>query len=281
MKITANRLDPIDPNIDNSQDYSAEQPEPSELGTPLSRLCQNKMSGAEVISLLQKYWMLPQLHRELVLDDRLAAIECSQEEVFSAYKTFYHKYQINSDADREAWLERNHCTLEQFEHSVLRTIKLDRFKSEAFSNKVDTYFLQRKAQLDRAIYSLLRVTDAHLAQELFFRIQDGEATFTELVKQYSGGQETEVGGLVGPHEFSVPHPILAAKLKSLQPGQLAAPIQIAEWFVIVRLEKYLPAKLDDAMRARLTEELYEQWLQEQLNQLAAKSQARSRDIDLE
>jgi parvulin-like peptidyl-prolyl isomerase len=275
MKITANRLDPnvvnpgVSPEASSSQQGSeqAEPPELDEPDSPLHRLCQNTMPGAEVIALLQKYWMLPQLQRELILDERLASVVCSQEEIFNAYRAFYHKYQINSDADRAAWLERNRCTLEQFEHSVLRTIKLDRFKSDVFGNKVESYFLQRKAQLDRAIYSLLRVKDAHLAQELFFRIQDGEATFAELVKQYSGGQETEVGGVVGPHELSVPHPILAAKIRSLHPGQLSAPVQIADWFVIVRLEKNMPAKLDEAMRIRLTDELYEQWIQERLNEL--------------
>ena len=250
---------------------SSEHQQTSELDTPLKRLCQKAMSGEEAITLLQKYWMLPQLQREIILDAELDSVICSQEETFSAYKAFYHKYQINSDEDRATWLERNKCTLEQFEHSVLRTIKLDRFKQSTFGSKVDSYFLQRKSQLDRAVYSLLRVKDPYLAQELFFRIQDQEATFAELVKQYSGGQEAEVGGIVGPHELSVPHPDLAQKLLSLQPGQLAPPVQIADWFVIVRLEKYLPAQLDPVMRARLIDEMYEQWLQAKLNQLPIDS----------
>ena len=241
------------------------------LGTPLERLCNDTMSGAEVMALLKQYALLPQLQRELIIDRSLADVVCSQEEVFSAYKAFYHKYQINSDEDRTQWLERNHFTLDQFEHLVMRTIKLDRFKQNNFNNRVDSYFLQRKAQLDRATYSLLRVKDPHLAQELFFRIQDGEANFTDLVKQYSGGQEAEIGGLVGPHDMTVPHPDLARKIRSLKAGQLAPPVQIADWFVIVRLEKYLPAQLDKDMRGRLIGELYEQWLQGQLNQLVAKA----------
>ena len=241
------------------------------LGTPLERLCNDTMSGAEVMALLKQYALLPQLQRELIIDRALADVVCSQEEVFSAYKAFYHKYQINSDEDRTQWLERNHFTLDQFEHLVMRTIKLDRFKQNNFNNRVDSYFLQRKAQLDRATYSLLRVKDPHLAQELFFRIQDGEANFTDLVKQYSGGQEAEIGGLVGPHDMTVPHPDLARKIRSLKAGQLAPPVQIADWFVIVRLEKYLPAQLDKDMRGRLIGELYEQWLQGQLNQLVAKA----------
>ena len=88
--------------------------------------------------------------------------------------------------------------------------------------------MQRKSQLDRASYSLLRVKDFHLAQELFFRLQAGEATFPELVKQYSQGQEAETGGSIGPHELSIPHPTLAQKIRSLKSGQLAHPFQVAD-----------------------------------------------------
>ncbi|WP_310419582.1 peptidylprolyl isomerase [Chamaesiphon sp. OTE_8_metabat_110] len=272
MKTTANLLDPsIVTSTLPPPDRSEPQQSTPELDTPLQRLCQNTMSGEEVISLLQKFWMLPQLQRELILDAELAAIDCTQEEIFGAYKAFYHKYQINSDDDRAVWLERNNCSLAQFEHSVLRTLKLDRFKQLAFNNKVDSYFLQRKSQLDRAVYSLLRVKDPHLAQELFFRIQDGEATFSDLVKQYSGGQEAQSGGMVGPHELSVPHPVLAQKIATLKPGQLAPPLQVADWFVLVRLEKYLPAQLDKTLRARLIDELYEQWIQSKLAQISVKS----------
>lgn len=257
MKIDANLLDP------SIQDRAG-------LDSPLKRLSQNLISGEEIIGFLQQYGMLPQLQRELIIDAELASIDCTAEEIFSAYKTFYHHHQINSDDDRAAWLQQNKFTLAQFEHLVLRTIKFDRFKQESFAGKVDSYFLQRKSQLDRATYSLLRVRDIYLAQELFFRLQAGETTFPELVKQYSQGQEAETGGSVGPQELSIPHPTLAQKICSLKPGQLAPPLQVADWFVVVRLDKYFPAQLDEKMRGRLVEELYNRWIQQQLNQLAVE-----------
>jgi parvulin-like peptidyl-prolyl isomerase len=106
---------------------------------------------------------------------------------------------------------------------------------------------------------------------LFLRIQDGEATFAELAPQYSAGQEQQSGGLIGPQELSMPHPVLAQRLLSLRSGQLADPIQIANCFVVVRLEQHLPAQLDATMRTRLTEELYEQWMQAQLKELQIPS----------
>ena len=275
MDITANFLDAnIEPatvrvgvSLPLGTASPAENQDDRKLATPLQRLAHNAMSGEEVIGLLQRHWLLPQLQKELIIDAALATVECSPEEIFSAYKAFYHQYQITSDEGRSAWLEHNHCDLVQFEDLILRTIKLDRFKQLTFDSHVGSYFLQRKSQLDRVIYSILQVNNFHLAQELFFRIQDGEATFAELAPQYSGGQETQTGGLIGPQELSMPHPILAQKLLLLRSGQLADPIQIADCFVVMRLEQYLPAQLDSAMRQRLTDELYEQWLQAQLKKL--------------
>jgi hypothetical protein len=259
MKINANLLDP--------RIEAASIQDRARLDSPLKRLSQNLISGDEIVELLQQYRLLPQLQRELIIDAELTSIECTAEEIFSAYKAFYHHHQINSDEDRATWLAQNHFTLSQFEQLIIRTVKLDRFKQENFASKVDSYFLQRKSQLDRASYSLLRVKDFHLVQELFFRLEAGEATFPELVKQYSQGQEAETGGSIGPHELSIPHPTLANKIRSLKPGQLAPPLQVADWFVVVRLDKYFPAQLDEKMRERLSEELYDKWIHHQLNQL--------------
>lgn len=113
------------------------------------------------------------------------------------------------------------------------------------------------------------VLDPGLAQELYFRIQEGEQSFAELAREYSQGSEARTGGLLGPMTLSTPHPLIARILFASQPGQLSSPIRIEEWFVIVRLEKLIPAQLDASMRRRLLNELFESWLWKQLNQLTA------------
>jgi hypothetical protein len=41
-------------------------------------------------------------------------------------------------------------------------------------------------------------------------------------------------------------------------------MRIGEWIVIIRLENLIRAKLDKATTRRLLDELFQQWLQEQL-----------------
>lgn len=139
----------INTNLLNSSIDNLSTRDRSEPTSALERLSQHKISGEEVVGMLQQYGLLSQLQRELMIDTELESIECTPEEIFSAYKAFYHQQQINSDEDRSIWLQQNNFTLAQFEQLVLRTIKLDRFKQENFGSKVDSYFLQRKSQNEK------------------------------------------------------------------------------------------------------------------------------------
>lgn len=224
-------------------------------------------SHIALVSLLKQYGMSAQVVREMIIDRSIAAIDLSAEDSLRVWQQFYQQHQIESDADLQTWLCDRGLASQHLEYLVTRNLKLERFMQEQWGHQVESYFLKQKAQLDRVIYSLIRVNDANLAQELFFRIQAGEQSLSELASQYSQGSETQTGGLIGPVELSVPHPALAAMLRTSQPGQLLPPTRLADWVVIVRLEKVIPAQLDEAMQQRLLKALFEEWVQAQINQI--------------
>lgn len=158
-------------------------------------------------------------------------------------------------------------TVEQLQAFATRGLRIEKFKQASFGHQLESYFLSRKLHLDKVLYSLIQTQDI-AATELYFRIQEGEASFAELARKYSQGAEAENGGLIGPVELSTCHPTVAKMLSVSQPGQLWPPTRLGEWLVIVRLEKFVPAQLDKLMRQRLLSELFAAWLQEQLNQLS-------------
>ena len=135
-----------------------------------------------------------------------------------------------------------------------------------WSHKLGSYFLQRKRELDHVIYSLIRLQDAEMAEELYFRIHENEQSFSEVAHRYSQGPEAHVNGMIGPIELGQMHPALAHVLVTSQPGQLWQPISVDEWILIIRLEKLVPAQLDIPMRQRLLRELFEDWVQEQMRE---------------
>lgn len=220
-------------------------------------------TAEEVVALIEKYHMIPQLLRELIVDEAIALIECTPEEQAKACLQFYKQNHLNTSQEQLAWLQQQGYTPEQLEAKVTRDLKIHKFKQASWGNQVPAYFLKRKAQLDQVVYSLLRTTEPGLAKELYYRIQAGEQSFAELARAYSQGPEAETGGSIGPVSLSVPHPALAQILAKSQVGQLWPPTPLGSWQVIVRLEQKLPALLDEFTSQRLLEELFNAWLQKE------------------
>jgi parvulin-like peptidyl-prolyl isomerase len=220
--------------------------------------------SAELVPLLKRYQLLPEMLRELAIDRAIAEVECSAEEQMAALKQFYDRYQLTDEDRLEQWLKASGLERPYLSEIAIRSFKIDKFKQQIWGNKVGSYFLKRKAQLDRAIYSLIRTSDIGIAQEIYFRSIEGEQTFEEIARQYSQGAESKTGGLIGPVELSTPHPAIAQLIMTQPIGQVCRPVQLEQWFVIIRPEQIIPAQLDDSMRQRLIDELFQTWLQEQL-----------------
>jgi parvulin-like peptidyl-prolyl isomerase len=225
------------------------------------------ITAEEVLPLLAGYQMMPRFVQEILIDQAIAPIECTPEEIAEATERFYAQNEIASEDDRHAWLGRFGMTVQQLDSLATRELRIDKFKQQVWSPKIESYFLSRKNQLDKVIYSLVRTQDVGIAQEIYFRVLEGEQTFAELARTYSQGPEAQTDGLIGPVELSVPHPVLAQLLTLSQPGQISPPTRVGEWLVLVRLEKFIPAQLDDPMRRRLLDECFNTWLQEQLTKL--------------
>jgi parvulin-like peptidyl-prolyl isomerase len=219
-----------------------------------------------LIPLLATYQMMPQLVCESVIDHAIANVECTSEEINAACQQFYQQWNLITDEQQQIWRSHSGLNQAQFEEMTTRSLRIEKFKQYTWGHKLESHFLERKQEFDRVIYSLLRTKDQDLAQELFFRLSEDEQSFAELARQHSEGSEAETGGLVGPVELGTLHPKFAELLYTSRVGHVQ-PFGLGEWCMVVRLEKLIPAQLDDPMRQRLLQEKFDAWLQEQVRQL--------------
>jgi parvulin-like peptidyl-prolyl isomerase len=236
------------------------------------QVANHTITSQEIIPLLASYWMIPQLLCETIIDRAIKPIDCTQEEKAQALQEFDSHWGLTSEIERETWREHYGLSQEQLEELVTRRLKVEKFKQATWGQKVHSYFIKRKKQLDQVIYSLLRTQDQWLATELYFRILEGEQTFAELAHEYSEGPEAETGGMMGPVELGTLHPKLARLLSNSQVAVLQPPVTFGEWQVMVRVEKFIPAQFDDTMRQRLLQENFQTWFQEQLQHLSPQEQ---------
>jgi hypothetical protein len=224
-------------------------------------------SEAALFQKLQAHRLLPQLCREILVEQATASLNLTPEEAALGCQVVYQLNQILEERDRQTWMQQQGMTPAQFEQWTQRQIQVETFKRRKWSAETGSYFLKRKGSFDRAIYSIIRHVDRAVIQELFFRIQAKEDTIANLATQYSQGSEQQTRGLVGPMELSRVHPRLAQQLRIAKPDQINPPLQLENWFVIIQLEKWLPAQYDPATEQRLLDELFQQWLEQQLKQV--------------
>ncbi|MBH8553695.1 glycosyltransferase [Nostocaceae cyanobacterium CENA357] len=243
------------------QDQKAEK-----LSAKLSQINNQTLTTQDILPLLSKYQLLPKLQQELIIDQAIAPFSCTNEEQAKCYQEFCEQNQLSSEIERQAWLQQQNLSEAQFLDLATRNLRIEKFKKATWGSKLETHFRQLKPKLDQVVYSLIRIKDGAVAQELYFRLLEGEQSFAELARQYSQGAEAQTGGLMGPVALSTPHPQLARILALSQPGQLSPPTNIGDWWLIVRLEKFIPAQLDEPMRQRLLNEMFSYWLKEQLQQ---------------
>ena len=223
-------------------------------------------TSEDLIPLLSEYQILPKLAQEIIIDEAIAKVECSPEEKTLAHNQFYQQHQLITEEQVQSWLQQQGMTSQQLEKMLLKKLRLDKFKESTWGDEVESYFAQRKTQLDRVVYSLIRTNKAEIAQELYFRIQEKENSFRELAMEYSQGSEAQTGGLIGPVEINAPHPKIAQLLSTMKPGQIVPPTRIGEWIVIIRLENYLSAELDAPMRQRMLDSMFKEWLNGEISQ---------------
>lgn len=235
---------------------------------PILQIGDRTISTENILPQLASYQMMPQLLRENIIDQAIAPISCTDEEVAAAREQFYEQNQLIDETIQQSWLHHHGMNLEFLETIFIpRLLKIEKFKCQTWNHKLESCFLQHKHALDRVIYSIIRVEDAGMAQELYFRLEEKEQSFFDVARSYSQGPEAQVGGIVGPVELGLVHPELAPLLRISQSGQLWHPIPLEGWWLIIRLENLIPAKLDRLMRQRLLRELFEVWVQEQMQSL--------------
>jgi len=213
---------------------------------------------------LARHELLVPLLRQVTIAKATAGVELGEEERQQARQVWIRKHGIQSAEHLQSHLAAYGISEAEATWQAELPFRIQRHCEEHFVHRAEQRFLARKPQLDQVIYSLLRVEDASLARELFLRISEGEADFAELAATYSQGPERATRGIVGPVPLLQAHPTLAERLRTIRPGELQPPLPIEQWWLVMRLESLRSASFDDEMRLRMSRELFEEWVEEEV-----------------
>ena len=150
--------------------------------------------------------LLTDFIRAECLQVAIGAEQLTQQEVEAAFQLYARQRQLGDQAALERYARARVLGPQALEAEVLGPMRQQKFSQREFGAKAEARFLERKTQLDRVVYSLLRLRDPGLARELYLRIDSGEANFADLAAQYAEGPEQATRGIVGPAPLTQAHP---------------------------------------------------------------------------
>lgn len=156
-------------------------------------------------------------------------------------------------------------------------LRRQKLLDQTYGQFLDSYFLERRADLETIVYGMIRTRNQGAAEEIYLKIVDDGANFSEMAKLHSLGDERYTHGLVGPMAISQPHPSIRQVLSTLKVGETAPPLRIDPWVLILKMEHRQPAQLSEAVRRQLLLELFESDLRELLPGLM-ESRALTEDV---
>ncbi len=218
----------------------------------------------ETRALLSRHNLLKAWVQAEVTATAVQSIVLSHEECAELWTAYLKNQNIEDDVVLRKHLKEIGLSAEDLHWRLELPRRIRQYSQEHFQHKAEARFLARKEQLDRVVYSLLRVKDGFLARELYLRIAGGEANFADLAAQYSQGPEAKTKGILGPVPLRQAHPALSERLRTSQPGQLLEPFNIEQWWLVARLERYEAARFDAATAEQMTTELFQEWVQEEM-----------------
>ena len=231
--------------------------------------------GVEGRALLDRFNLLKPLVEQMVTSQAITHVVVSEEQLEQARLGLLQQRGFDGVAQWADLLEMlgrsEDEVLERLRHSIRRRSLM----RERFAAKAEARFLERKNELDQVVYSLLRLGNSFLAQELYLQIESGESNFADLAKRYAEGPERDTNGIVGPVSLTQAHPALVEKLRVAQPGVLLEPFRISDWWLVVRVERYAPATFTDEVSDQMCQEMFDIWVDQEttasLSQLGSET----------
>jgi len=232
----------------------------------------------ECILLLHRNSLLRPLIKAELIKTELKKISLEKDLEKNTISDFFKRLGVNDEDKYQEWLINNNLNRSDVEELALKPVKIKKLCKQEFGHKVEARFLERKNKLDVVIYSLIRTKDPFKAQELYLRIIENEADFSDLASIYSEGIEKKTRGIIGPVTVEKSHPIMQEILRTSEPGKTNKPVKIEDSYVVVRVESYDPARLDDFMKEKMREELFNDLIESKVNDINQLLLEQSRQV---
>ena len=239
------------------------------MSSPVLLLDDQPIKADQLLGLLRRQGQIPNLVRELVLDQALSTVELSPEEEEQHLQAFRSERQLESDEAFVGFLQASTLDEQLLRQMVTRPERVVRYREERWGPRANSLYLKHKERYDLVTYRRLQCSNADVMQEVFFRLKDREETWESLAQQFAGG-DPNATGRVGPVPVGSLEESVLSALRQQGPGRVCRPVSLGDQVVVAELEAFQPSEFNEVLRNRILREAFETWLQEECSKMLNK-----------
>ena len=213
------------------------------------------------LELLRKQTFLKPLIKTMIRDKLIEKINLDESLNTKLSEEFFKSRNIQKTENQEAFMKNNLIDNEDLKRLSTIKYKSNQISLNLFGNKSEEVFNKKKEDLDQYRYSIIQVKDPDLAQELYLKLESKENGFSELEAEHSIILDKNKKGFNDAVPLMRIHPLIRKILKSSEIGIINEPVNLGEFWVIIRLDEIIQAEFNEKMKETLSKELFEIFLE--------------------
>ena len=180
------------------------------------------------------------------------------------------KNSINSASELYDWLNLYEINHQEWIYLINSDYLWASWCMEKYKHQLSDYYQSIKNDLDMFFYSVIKVENKDLADELYIRVKEEESSFEEIAYEFSVGNEKYIKGRIGPVMIKNVEKSISSLLKIGHINQLWQPKKINGFWYILRLDKVLHSKFNTNLKLKLALELGDKFLNDKFLEIQTK-----------
>jgi parvulin-like peptidyl-prolyl isomerase len=240
----------------------------------MARLIGLSIDSEQVIDHLKHEVKLKTVYRDILCQQIVEqasqerGITVEPEEVQAEADQFRYEHKLESAAQTLAWLEDQLLTPDDWEAGIHERLLTKKLAETLFGKQLENHFSQSKVQYEQAVLYRIVVPYNTLAQEIFYQVEEEEISFFEAAHLYDVDEHRRLAcGFEGKVSRWQLKPDVAARVFGTAPREIIGPLQTDEQFELMMVEEFIPAKLTPEVRQQILDQLFNEWLESELNYL--------------
>jgi parvulin-like peptidyl-prolyl isomerase len=200
---------------------------------------------------------------------RRAGLSINDLELQQAADNFRLRNSMSGADQTKQWFQREAITEQDFASGLERDLLVEKLRRSVADPRVQEVFDKQTARFARVKSKRILVASEAEANELLDALNSNQISFEEAARQKSLDLATKnTGGDAG----IVRRVDLAANIGDVvfqaEAGKIVGPLPAGQGFLLMKVEEFLPAELDETIRNGLRREIFDAWVRQELSRAA-------------